>query len=182
MRALSIFGLSGVRFNQEVTLHARRYFGHKNLAIFVTASCGFLKAIARDIVNGMGFGIVLLLTRLAVPKYPSLVPLEFKLLLVAYGVVFVLAAVAGEIALHVAKWRFGAGRVGRELRRHFNWTCRQAGACIYFASSLNSLRNPPLGIGAEFGSAIIALQVGAIMIGALFAWWAVRQWQDAWAN
>jgi hypothetical protein len=110
------------------------------------------------------------------------VSIELKFLLAGYGVLFVLATIGGEIALHFVKTRFGGGREGRQLRRRFNWSCRQAGACFYFVGSINGLRNLPLEIGSEFGLAITALQVGATVIGALFAWWAIRQWQYAWAN
>ena len=108
--------------------------------------------------------------------------LELKLLLIAYGVFFVIVTIVGEIVLHAVKEHFGGGREGRQQRRRFSWTCRQVAACVYFFSSINGLRDLPIGLSAEFGTVIIALQAGAVVIGALLAWWAVHQWQIAWAN
>lgn len=106
-------------------------------------------------------------------------PTELKIMLFAYGITMVLAAVVGEIALHLVNAWFGPGREGRRLRRSFNWACRQAGACFYFAVSLHRIRELPFALSEGMAPMVTSLQVGACVFGALFTWWAVDRWHSA---
>jgi hypothetical protein len=107
------------------------------------------------------------------------------LLLVVIGGVYTLLMLLNEFfILPALRSHFASdgARGARRRQRKFEWACRQAVSYFYAVGSLQSVRNLPLSLAADFGLLVTGAQVGLFLLGILFVGIAWYRWEHAWQN